>query len=48
MSEYLKKCTKCQMECLKTNFHKKNISDGLTPHCKLCRKIYRKKYFNEL
>ena len=40
----MKKCSKCKMDCLKTNFHKKSKSrDVLTPYCKPCRKSYRKK-----
>ena len=46
--DLIKNSSKCGIISLKSYFHrdiKKN--DGLTPHCKLCRKIYRKKYYNE-
>ena len=44
----LKRCSKCEIISLKCNFHKKpRFKDGLTPHCKPCRKIYRKNYYNE-
>ena len=44
----VKKCSKCGIISLKSSFHKnKNMSDGVTPHCKLCRKIYRKNYYDE-
>ena len=40
----IKRCSKCGIISLKSNFHKKPRStDGLTPHCKLCRKIFIKK-----
>ena len=33
---------------MKSNFHKKMKSEeGITPHCKLCQKIYRKSSYNE-
>ena len=44
----IKRCSKCGIISLESNFHRKLRSkDGLTPHCKPCRKIYRKKYRNE-
>ena len=40
----IKKCCRCKMICLKSNFHKnKNMSDGLHPRCMFCSK----KYYNE-
>ena len=45
---WVKKHFKCGNISLKNNFHrdiKKN--DGFIPYCKLCRKVYRKKYSNE-
>ena len=39
MDEDLKRGFKCEMECLKSNFHKnKNTSDGLHSYCIPCRK----------
>ena len=44
----VKKCTKCGIFSLKSNFHKnKNMKDGLQPYCKSCKKEYRKKYYIE-
>ena len=44
----IEKCTKSGILSLKNNFHKKSrFKDGLTPHCKLCQKIYRKRFYNE-
>ena len=41
MIEDLKRCCKCEMECLKSNFHKKkNLNDGLFNQCSSCRKRY--------
>ena len=42
----MKRYSRCGISSLKSKFHKKNITknDGLTQHCKLCQKIYRKKY----
>ena len=40
----MKTCSKCKMDCLKTNFHKdKTRKDGLQPYCKSCRT----QYYNE-
>ena len=44
----MKGCSKCEMECLKSNFHKnKKMSDGLRSYCIPCRKEYGKKYYIE-
>ena len=44
----LKNCSKCGSLSLKSNFHEKlKFRDRLTPHCKLCQNIYRKRYYNE-
>ena len=44
----MKRCSRRGFISLKSNFHKnKTKNDGLTQHCKLCRKIYRNKYDNE-
>ena len=37
MDEDLKKCSKCKMECLKTNFHNDiTRKDSLRNHCESC------------
>ena len=36
----IKRCSKCKMDCLITNFHKKNISDGFHPQCISCSKKF--------
>ena len=42
--DLIKKCCKCGIISLKSNFHKnKKMKDGLNPNCKVCRK----KYYNE-
>ena len=42
----VKKNSKCGFISIKINFHTDiKIYDVLTPHCKLCRKPYRKKYY---
>ena len=39
--DLVKKCSKCGIVKLKSNFHKnKKSSDGLNPNCKVCRKNY--------
>ena len=39
--ELVKKCCRCGIVSLKSNFHKnKNKKDGLQPQCKLCTKKY--------
>ena len=39
INEDLKKCSKCEMENLKSKFHKiTKTSDGFHPQCKFCRK----------
>ena len=44
----VKKCSSCRIISMKSNFQKKSRSkDGLTSHCKVCKKIYRKKYYSE-
>ena len=44
----IKLYSECGILSLKSNFHKKSrFSYGLKPHCKLCQKFYRKKYYNE-
>ena len=41
----IKRCPKCEIDCLKSNFHKKkNMSDGLYNQCRSCRK----QYYNEI
>ena len=45
----VKRCSQYGLISLKSNFLRESRSeDGLTPHCKPCQKIYRKKYYNEL
>ena len=44
----IKKCSNSGILSLKREFHKKlKAKDGLTPHCKLCHKAYRKRCFIE-
>ena len=39
INEDLKKCSKCEMECLKSNFDKiTKTSHGFHSQCKFCRK----------
>ena len=39
--EIIKKCSKCGIVSLKSNFHKNNTrNDGLYNQCKVCRKDY--------
>ena len=39
----MKRYSRCGISSFKSNFHKnKTKNDGLTQHCKLCRKIYGK------
>ena len=39
INEDLNKCSKCEMECLKSNSHKNTkTSDGFHPQCKICGK----------
>ena len=46
--DLMKRCSRCGIISLKSIFHKnKTRNVGLTQHCKLCRKIYRKKYYKE-
>ena len=46
--DLIKKCSKCGIISLKSNFHKnKNMSDGLHSYCIPCRKEYGKKYYVE-
>ena len=48
MDEYIKRCSKCKMDYLKSNFQKNiKISDGLHSYCIPCRKEYGKKYYIE-
>ena len=45
----IKRCSKGRICSLKSIFYEKSRSkDGLTPHCKPCRKKYRKKIYFEL
>ena len=47
-SDLMKRCSRCGINSLKSNFlEKKTEINGLTQHCKPCRKIYRKKIYNE-
>ena len=40
----MKRCSKCGIISLKSNFHKdKTKNDGLKSNCKVCRKNYCKK-----
>ena len=34
----IKRCLKCEMDCLKSNFHQKNMSDDLYNQFRSCRK----------
>ena len=44
----MKRCFKCKMDCLKTNFRENRKSkDGLISQCKSCEKDYRKNYYIE-
>ena len=44
----MKRPSRCGIISLKSNFHKNETkNEGLTQHCKLGRKIYRKKYYIE-
>ena len=46
--ELVKKCSKCGKISLKSNFHKDlKRNDGIFWQCKLYRKVYRKKYYEE-
>ena len=46
--DLVKKCSKCGIISLKSNFHRDiKTNDELTPHCNNCRKLCRKKYYNE-
>ena len=46
--DLIKKCSKCGIVKLKSNFHKnKNMNDGLQVHCILCVKQKQKQYSNE-
>ena len=39
--DLVKKCSKCRITSLKSNFHKDNTrNDGLCNQCKVCRKEY--------
>ena len=43
-----KKCCKCGIISLKSNFHKnKNMNYGFQPHCISCVKQEQKRYYNE-
>ena len=42
--DLVENCLKCGNNSLKSYFHKdKNREHGLQPHCKSCKKQYRKK-----
>ena len=44
--DLIKKCSKCGIISLKSNFHRnKNMNDGLSPHCKICKNHYNKNYY---
>ena len=46
--DLVKKCSKCGIFSLKSNFHKnKNMSDGLHSNCIPCKKEHGKKYYVE-
>ena len=46
--DLVKKCSKCGIISLKSNFHKnKNMIDGFQPYWVSCIKKYRKKYYIE-
>ena len=48
MDEDLIKCSKCKMECLKSNFYRdKKRKEGLQPRCLFCRKNYYKEYLDK-
>ena len=43
-NDLMKRFSRCGIISLKSNFHEnKTKNDGLSQHCKLCRKFYRKK-----
>ena len=46
--DLVKKCSKCGIVKLKSNFHKdKKSKDGLTSHCRVCKSHYNKNYYNK-
>ena len=46
--DLVKKCSRCKIISLKSNFHKnKNMNDGLQTHCISCVKQKQKQYYNE-
>ena len=46
--ELVKKCSKCGIISLKSNFHKRSKSiDGLTTHCGFCVNDYNKNFYNK-
>ena len=46
--DLVKKCSKCGIISLKSNFHKnKKSKDGLTSLCKVCKNEYNKNYYNK-
>ena len=46
--DLIKKCSKCGIVNLKSNFHKnKNMNDGLQAHCISCVQQKQKQYYNE-
>ena len=46
--DLIKKCCRCGIISLKSNFHKnKKSKDGLTSHCKVCKNEYNRNYYNK-
>ena len=46
--EFCKKCSKCELPILKTNFYKNiRTKDGLQSYCNDCRREYQKPYMNK-
>ena len=46
--DLVKKCSKCGIISLKSNFHKnKKLKDGLTSHCNVYKNEYHKNYYNK-
>ena len=44
--DLFKKCCRCKIISLKSNFHKnKNMSDGFQPNCITCVKQKQKQYY---
>ena len=46
--ELVKKCSRCVIISLKSNFHRQSKSkNGLQPQCKRCLKLHRGKYYEK-